>query len=52
MGSDSLLWVTVAGRPLSVRTTADHGFQHGQAVGVDFDISKASLFDQESEQRL
>ena len=27
MGSDSLLWLTFAGRPLSVRTTADHGLQ-------------------------
>ncbi len=52
MGSDSLLWLTVAGHPLSVRTTADHGFRRGQPVGVRFDISKASLFDQESEQRL
>jgi multiple sugar transport system ATP-binding protein len=52
MGSDSLLWLTIAGKPLSVRTTADHGFAHGQPVGVGFDITKASLFDRESEQRL
>ena len=52
MGSDSLLWLTVAGHQLSVRTTADHGFTHGQAVSVGFDISKASLFDRETEQRL
>jgi multiple sugar transport system ATP-binding protein len=52
MGSDSLLWLTVAGQSLSVRTIADHGFRHGETVSLDFDISKASLFDQESEQRL
>jgi multiple sugar transport system ATP-binding protein len=52
MGSDSLLWLTAAGRQISVRTTADHGFSHGQPVKLAFDISKASLFDQGTEQRL
>jgi multiple sugar transport system ATP-binding protein len=52
MGSDSLLWLTVAGQPLSVRTSSDHQYTHGQPVTVDFDITKASLFDQQSEQRL
>jgi multiple sugar transport system ATP-binding protein len=52
MGSDNLLWLTMAGQLLSVRTTADHGFRRGQPVSVCFDISKASLFDKESEQRL
>ena len=52
MGSDSLLWLTFAGRPLSVRTHADHGLTHGHPVTVAFDISKASLFDRASEQRL
>ena len=42
----------MAGQPLSVRTTADHGFRHGQPVRVRFDIPSASLFDRESEQRL
>ena len=53
MGSDSLLWLTVAGQPLSVRTTADHGFTARPGrCSVAFDITKASLFDQETEQRL
>jgi multiple sugar transport system ATP-binding protein len=52
MGSDSLLWITVAGQPLSVRTSSDHPYRHGQPVTVDFDITKASLFDRQSEQRL
>ncbi len=52
MGSDSLLWLTLAGRPLSVRTTADHAFANGQPVTVSFDLGKASLFDRETEQRL
>ena len=52
MGSDSLLWLTLAGQALSVRTSSDHRFSHGQPAVVGFDITKASLFDQESEQRL
>jgi multiple sugar transport system ATP-binding protein len=52
MGSDSLIWLTMAGQPVSVRTAADHGLKHRQPVKLAFDISKASLFDKESEQRL
>jgi len=52
MGSDSLVWLTFAGQPLSARAAADHGWRHGDAVGLDFDVSKASIFDQASEQRL
>ncbi|HVL20308.1 MAG TPA: ATP-binding cassette domain-containing protein [Amaricoccus sp.] len=52
MGSDSLLWMTLAGQPLSARIAADHGFTHGQPVRVGFDLARASLFDRESEQRL
>ncbi|MER2509018.1 sn-glycerol-3-phosphate ABC transporter ATP-binding protein UgpC [Amaricoccus sp.] len=52
MGSDSLLWLSLAGQPLSARATADHGFARGQPVSVTFDITKASLFDRETEQRL
>jgi multiple sugar transport system ATP-binding protein len=52
MGSDSLLWLTLAGNPLRARASADHGFTHGQPVRIGFDISRASLFDVASEQRL
>ena len=52
MGSDSLIWLTFAGAPLRARTTADHGLANGQAVTVAFDITRASLFDQKTEQRL
>jgi ABC-type sugar transport system ATPase subunit len=52
MGSDSLLWLTLAGNPLRARASADHGFRHGQSVRVVFDIQRASLFDVTSEQRL
>jgi multiple sugar transport system ATP-binding protein len=52
MGSDSLLWMTLAGQQLSARTAADHGFRHGQPVSVRLDVPRASLFDRETEQRL
>ena len=52
MGSDSLIWLTFAGVPLSARTTADHGLATARPVRVAFDITRASLFDQKTEQRL
>ncbi len=52
MGSDSLVWLRMAGQTVSVRTVADHGFRPGQEVRLAADISKASLFDKQSEQRL
>jgi multiple sugar transport system ATP-binding protein len=52
MGSDSLVWLRMAGQTVSVRTIAEHGFRPGQDVRLAPDITKASLFDKESEQRL
>ncbi len=52
MGSDSLVWLTMAGQPISVRATPDHGFRRGEKVTLALDMSKASLFDKKTEQRL
>jgi multiple sugar transport system ATP-binding protein len=52
MGSDSLLWMTIAGQSISARIGADHPFRHGQPVRLTFDITRASLFDLKTEQRL
>jgi multiple sugar transport system ATP-binding protein len=53
MGSDSLVWLRLAGgQAISVRTVAEHGFKPGQPVRLAADITKASLFDKETEQRL
>ncbi len=52
MGSDSLLWMTLDGQSISARLGADHPFRHGQAVRLGFDITRASLFDLKTEQRL
>jgi multiple sugar transport system ATP-binding protein len=52
MGSDSLVWLTLAGLPLSARASAEHGYRPRQPVSLAFDLGKASLFDTASEQRL
>jgi len=52
MGADSLLWVSLAGQPVSVRTDPDVRFKRGTTVHLTLDISKSSLFDTSSEQRL
>ena len=52
MGSDSLLWLSMAGQQISVRTEAGHSHKRGDNVRVVFDMSKASIFDASSEQRL
>ena len=53
MGSDTLVWLTMGGQQIRGRgpppTTACAAASRS---GSGFDISKASLFDQESEQRL
>ncbi|MBD3625286.1 MAG: TOBE domain-containing protein, partial [Rhodobacteraceae bacterium] len=51
MGSDSLVWLNMDGQTVSARTAPGHGLSPGQRVGLGFDISKASLFDRDSEQR-
>ncbi len=52
MGADSLVWLTMAGQTVSVRTAADHGFRPRQPVSLGLDMTKASLFDMQTEQRL
>ncbi len=52
MGSDSLLWLTIAGQTLSARIPADHGYANGEKVRLAFEISRASLFDRRTERRL
>jgi multiple sugar transport system ATP-binding protein len=52
MGADSLVWMKLAGQILSARTTDDHVFKPGQPIGVEFDITRASLFDTKSQERL
>jgi multiple sugar transport system ATP-binding protein len=52
MGADSLVWMRLAGEILSARTTDDHVFKPGQPVSVAFDLTRASLFDTKTQERL
>lgn len=52
MGSDSLIWLQMAGQTVSVRTTTAHGLAPGDKVRLQLDLSKASIFDKQTEQRL
>ncbi len=52
MGSDSLVWLTVAGHQVSARSAADHPFRRRDPVTLTFDPTKASLFDVATEVRL
>lgn len=52
MGSDSLLWVSVAGQPVSVRIDPEVRHARGSEVHLSLDIAKSSLFDTGTEQRL
>ena len=52
MGSDSLLWLTVEGAPFCVKVKAEDSVANGTTVHLDFNTSKASLFDAETELRL
>ncbi len=52
MGSDSLLWVSLGGQPVSVRIEPEVRHPRGSEVYLSLDIPKASVFDMETEQRL
>ncbi|MDR3372842.1 MAG: ABC transporter ATP-binding protein [Ancalomicrobiaceae bacterium] len=52
MGSESLVWLKLADKPFTVKTTAEHGLHNGQPVKLVFDIHRASLFDKASGVRL
>jgi multiple sugar transport system ATP-binding protein len=52
MGADNLLWLKLAGHVLSVRTGGARRFSPGTKVRLGFDMSLASLFDAETEDRI
>jgi multiple sugar transport system ATP-binding protein len=52
MGADSLVWLTTGGSQLSVRVPVERRLAPGTHVHLRVDISKASLFDAKSEQRV
>ena len=52
MGADNLLWLKHVGHVLSVRIAGNRRYQPGSHVRLSFDMSLASIFDQESELRI
>ncbi len=52
MGADNLLWIKHAGHTLSVRIGGAKRYPPGRALRLSFDMSVASLFDAETEERI
>jgi multiple sugar transport system ATP-binding protein len=52
MGADNLLWLKHAGHTMSVRTGGAKRFAPGTKLQMSFDMSVASLFDAETEERI
>ena len=52
MGSDSLVWLTHAGQPISARVESTRRHRNGEKLGVALDLTIASLFDVETQERL
>ena len=52
MGADNVLWLRFAGQTISVRIGGARRYQAGATVRLGFDMSVASLFDAEKEERI
>ncbi|MBN9135548.1 MAG: TOBE domain-containing protein, partial [Phyllobacterium sp.] len=52
MGADSLVWLKVAGKAVSVRVDSGRRYQNGETVHLTFDPALASLFDSQTEDRI
>ena len=52
MGSETLAWTKVAGIPVTFRCSSDIPLHAGDTVTVGFDISRGSLYDAGTENRL
>ncbi|OOY21934.1 MULTISPECIES: ABC transporter ATP-binding protein [unclassified Thioclava] len=52
MGADSLVWLTYGEAKLSVRCASGKRYRPGDRVPIAFDITRASIFDTQSEKRL
>ena len=52
MGSDTLVWVTLAGKPFRVRMDGQARVAPGDRLPIGIDPAKASMFDARTEERL
>jgi multiple sugar transport system ATP-binding protein len=52
MGSDTLVWVNLAGQSVRVRTEGQSGLRSGDTLTIGFDAARLHLFDHSTEIRL
>ena len=52
MGSDTLVWTTLAGKAIRVRVEGQTKLAPGDNLKIGFDIESASFFDVATEARL
>ena len=52
MGADTLIWLSFEDIPFSVRLEGSSEYKLGDVININFDIKRASVFDQKSELRL
>ena len=52
MGADTLIWLSMENIPFSIRLEGSSDYQLGDAINIEFDIKRASLFDKKSELRI
>jgi multiple sugar transport system ATP-binding protein len=52
MGSDTLAWTKIAGKPVTFRCDSDVVIETGQKVLIGFDPARGSIFDAQSTNRL
>ncbi len=52
MGSDTLIWASVAGESFRIRVDGLTNIQHDDEIRIGFDLAQASIFDVEYELRL
>ena len=52
MGADTLIWLSYENIPFSVRLEGSSDYKLGDEININFDIKRASIFDQKSELRV
>jgi multiple sugar transport system ATP-binding protein len=52
MGADNLIWLKLAGHTISVRVGGARRYAVGAKVRLGFDMTMASLFDAQTEERI
>ena len=52
MGADTLIWLSYDNIPFSVRLEGSSDYKLGDEININFDIKRASIFDQKSELRV